>query len=123
DDFYQVPRESDAAFSILTDTAINLDAVFGDSMRLIPHLEANPDQLSLLTDSQGRALWFTRTYRVLAVPRNDIDFRLLVEYTLQELIRDGTLLQIMAPVMRPQDAPPLEIWPGPSIYLGYQLAR
>ncbi len=123
DDFYQVPRESDAAFSILTDTAINLDAVFGDSMRLIPHLEANPEQLSLLTDAQGRALWFTRTYRVLAVPRNDIDFRLLVEYTLQELIREGALFQIMAPVMRPQDAPPLEVWPGSSDYLGYQLAR
>lgn len=123
DDFYPVPRESDAAFSILTDTAINLDAVFGDSMRLVAHLEANPDQLSLLTDGDGRAIWFTRTYRSLALPRNDIDFRLLVEYTLQEMTRDGTLLQIMAPLMRPQDAPDLEVWPGPSSYLGYQLAR
>lgn len=123
DDFYQVPRESDAAFSILTDTAINLDAVFGDSMRLTAHLEANPEQLALFTDGDGRALWFTRTYRVMAVPRNDIDFRLLVEYTLQELAAEGVLTQIMSPVMRPQDAPAFERWPGSADYLGYALGR
>ncbi|MDL1899390.1 transporter substrate-binding domain-containing protein [Anaerolineae bacterium CFX9] len=123
DDFYTVPRESDAAFSILTDTAINLDAVFGDSMRLQAHLEANPETLNLLTDGDGRAIWFSRTYRVMAVPRNDIDFRLLVEYTLQELAEEGRLQEIMSPVMRPQDAPFFEIWPGSSEYLGYQLSR
>jgi len=123
DDFYRVPRESDAAFAMLTDTAINLDAVFGDSMRLIPHLEANPDQLSIFSNQEGRAIWFTRTYRVMAVPRNDIDFRLLVEYTLQELAAEGTLQQIMTSVMRPQDAPRFERWPGSSHYLGYELGR
>lgn len=123
DDFYTVPRESDAAFSILTDTAINLDAVFGDSMRLQAHLDANPETLSLLTDGDGRAIWFSRTYRVMAVPRNDIDFRLLVEYTLQELADEGRLQEIMSPVMRVTDAPFFEIWPGSSDYLGYQLGR
>jgi polar amino acid transport system substrate-binding protein len=123
DDLYTVNREEDAAFSILTDTAINLDGVFGDSMRLLPHIEANPDTLSLLTDADGRVRWFTRTYRALAVPRNDIDYRLLVEYTLQEMALDGTLTQIMAPVMRPQDAPTFEIWPGSSQYLGIELGR
>ena len=58
---------------------------------------------------------------VMAVPQNDIDFRLLVEYTLQEMIREGTLNALLQPLMLPEDIPTFEIWPGSSSYLGLSL--
>jgi hypothetical protein len=59
----------------------------------------------------------------MAVPRNDIDFRLLVEYTLQEMILDGTLQSTVAPVLRPQDVPRYDVWPGAFEYMGFNLRR
>ncbi len=123
DNVYTIARESDVAYAILAATDINLAAVFGDSMKLIAHLEANPDELSLLSNADGRAVWFDRHYLAMAVPRNDPDFRLLVEYTLQELVRDDTLGRTIQPLIRPQDMPLFEVWPGPSTYLGFSLAR
>jgi hypothetical protein len=55
------------------------------------------------------------------VPYNDIDFRLLAEYTLQEMARDGTLQELLEPLILPQDMPRFEIWPGPATYLTFNL--
>lgn len=121
-DPYQI-REEDAAFSILAATDINLDAVVGDSMKLVPHLEDNGEELSILADADGNAVWFSRFYVAMAVPRNDIDFRLLVEYTLQEMILDGTLQSTISPVLRPQDVPRYDVWPGAFEYMGFNLRR
>jgi ABC-type amino acid transport substrate-binding protein len=120
DDVYTIAREQDAAFAMLAEN--NVDAVLGNSMKLIPHIEANPEQLEMLTDGEGRAIWYSRSAISMAVPRNDIDFRLLVEYTLQELAREGTLTQALLPVMQSQDFPRFEIWPGSSDYLGFSLS-
>lgn len=120
DDFFTVLREQDAAYTMLVDN--NASVMFGDSLKLIPHVEQNPDTLELTTDANGRALWYTRQFVGMAVPRNDIAFRLLVEYTLQELARDGSLTEILRPVTAPQDAPVFDIWAGSSDYLGYNLA-
>jgi polar amino acid transport system substrate-binding protein len=120
DDIFSILREQDAAFGMLVEN--NYDAVMGDSLRLIPHVQAEPDLLRLTTLTSGEPIWYSRSYVSMAVPRNDIDFRLLVEYTLQELARDGTLASFLAPVMMPNDIPRFEIWPGSSQYLGYNLA-
>ena len=119
DDFFTILREQDAAYTMLVDN--NARVVVGDSLRLIPNVEANGEQLELLTDADGRAIWYSREYVGMAVPRNDIDFRLLVEYTLQEMARDGSLLPLLQPVMYPQDAPSFEYYPGPTQYLGFNL--
>ncbi len=119
DDFFSILREQDAAFGMLVEN--NYDAVMGDSLRLIAHVQANPDALQLTTNADGDPVWFSRSYIAMAVPRNDIDFRLLVEYTLQELVRDGTLTGFLNPVLMPSDVPHFEIWPGSSMYLGYDL--
>jgi polar amino acid transport system substrate-binding protein len=119
DDFFTILREQDAGFTLLVDN--NAHVVFGDSLKLIPNVEANPNDLKLTTNSDGTAIWYSRQFISMAVPRNDIDFRLLVEYTLQELTRDGSLATILQPVMSPQDMPVLDIWPGSSVYLGYDL--
>ena len=122
DDVYQVANDADAAFAILAATDINLDAIFGDSIRLRPHVLSNPDTLSLLSDSDGRPIFFSREYLSLATPRNDLDFRLLVEYTMQEMALDGTLATLINPVADPAAQPPYEVWPGSPNYLGLNLA-
>src|SRR5690606_20014315 len=112
-------NEEDAAFGMTVQA--NYDAVFGDSLKLIPHVQANPDALRLTTGGDQGG-WYSRHYLAMAVPRNDLDFRLLVEYTLQELARDRTLQSLLEPVMLPEEAPEPTIWPGPSSYMGIQLA-
>ncbi len=121
DKFFTILREQDAAYTLLVDN--NADVVFGDSLELIPNVEANPDALKLTTNADGSSIWYSRQFISMAVPRNDIDFRLLVEYTLQELRRDNSLAPILQPVMNPQDMPPIDIWPGSSLYLGYDLSQ
>lgn len=116
---FTILREQDAAFNMLVEE--NADVVFGDSLKLIPHLEANPGLLRITTRGEALDPWYSRTYRALAVPRNDLDFRLLVDYTLQELAYDGVWRGLMSPVMLPEDIPALEIWPGTSSYLGFNL--
>lgn len=121
DDIYPVANENDAAFAILAAEDINLFAVFGDSMKLVPHLENNPETLALVEDADGRGFFYSRNYLAMATPRNDLDFRLLVNYTLEEMAREGTLQTLVQPILRPQDAPPFAILPGPDNYLGFNL--
>jgi polar amino acid transport system substrate-binding protein len=97
------------------------DVAFGDSLKLIPQVQANPDQLELSTRGNNPDPWYSRIYIGMAVPRNDVDFRLLVEYTLQELARSGAWQVLLNPVMLPEDVPPFDIWPGSSDYLGFKL--
>ncbi len=118
--FFTVLREQDAAYTLLVEN--NADVVFGDSLKLIPNVQANPNDLKLVTNADGTAKWYSREFIGMALPRNDIDFRLLVEYTLQQLVRDGTMATLLQPVMNPQDMPVLDIWPGSTSYLGYDLA-
>ncbi|MFN8561094.1 MAG: transporter substrate-binding domain-containing protein [Anaerolineae bacterium] len=119
DRYFTILREQDAAFTLLVEN--NADVVFGDSLKLIPNVEANPNDLKLTTNADGTAIWYSRTFVGMAVPRNDINFRLLVEYTLQELTRDGSLATMLPPVMNPLDMPVTEIWSGSSSYLGFDL--
>ncbi|MCB9453647.1 MAG: transporter substrate-binding domain-containing protein [Anaerolineaceae bacterium] len=117
---FTINREQDAAFNILVDN--NADMAFGDSLKLIPNLEANPGLLRITTRAGNADPWYSRTYVAFAVPRNDIDFRLLVDYTLQELAREGAWQNLLTPVMLPQDVFSFDIWPGASEYLGFILA-
>jgi len=125
-------REEDLAIVMLTDQDFDVDAVFADSLKLIPHIQANREDLRLTLTDEGNGRWYSPSYvdtdafaprrMTLAVPKNDVDFRLLVEYTLQELARDGTLQALLQPVMLPEDVPSFQIWPGSSNYLGFQLS-
>jgi polar amino acid transport system substrate-binding protein len=118
-DIFTINREQDAAFHVLVET--NADVVFGDSLKLIPHVQANADLLSLTRRGDQENPWYSRSYVGFAVPRNDIDFRLLVEYTLQELALDGTLVSLLHPVILLEDIPTYDVWPGPSVYLNFNL--
>jgi polar amino acid transport system substrate-binding protein len=120
-EIFTIVREQDAAFHILVET--NADVVYGDSLKLIPHVQANPELLHLITREEREDPWYSRSYTAFAVPRNDIDFRLLVEYSLQELALDGTLETLLQPLMLPEDIPTFDVWPGPSFYLGFNLGQ
>lgn len=104
----------DAALTILEQD--NADVIYANSLSLIPHLEASPNALRL-TDR-----WYSRSYYAFGTPRNDIDFRLLVDYTVQELIIDGTLKGLSASLLLSDELPGFDIWPGDSSYAGLELS-
>lgn len=116
---YTIVREEDVWFHILEEK--NMDVAFGDSLKLIPHVQAYPDNFRLTTRCPNCDPWYSRQYVAFGVPLNDVDFRLLVEYTLQELFSDGTLPELLRPVMLPEDVPAPDVWPGPASFLGYSL--
>ncbi|PJF36508.1 MAG: hypothetical protein CUN49_05035 [Candidatus Thermofonsia Clade 1 bacterium] len=62
----------------------NVRLFFGDALRVVPLAQANANRVTLTP-----RLYNPRPL-ALAVPRNDVPFRLLVEATLQEMARDGT---------------------------------
>lgn len=116
---FTVNREQDAGAEIL-DTQ-NALVMFGDSLKLIPQVQAQPDLLRLSVRGNNPDPWYSRIWVGMAVQRNDIDFRLLVEYSLQELARSGAWQVLLNPVMLPEEVPNFDIWPGTSDYLGFKL--
>ncbi len=116
---FTVDHEENMPGALLTTSSA--DVAYGDSLKLVPQVQANPDQLELTTRGDNADPWYSRVYVGIAVPRNDIDFRLLVEYTLQELARSGQWQGLLSPVMMPNDIPTFDIWPGSSDYLGFKL--
>ena len=101
--FYRTPP-SNAALAILEMN--NADVIYASSLSLIPHLEASPSALRL-TDR-----WYSRSYYALGVARNDLDFRLLVDYTVQDMIADGTLERLAAGLLIGEGLPAFDVWPG-----------
>ena len=116
---YTMIREQDVPFYILEDQ--NADVAFGDSLKLIPHVQAFPEEFRMTVRCPNCDPWYSREYVALAMPRNDLDFRLLVEYTLQEMAQDGTLATLLQPVMLPDEMPVFDVWPGAAAYLGFNL--
>jgi polar amino acid transport system substrate-binding protein len=125
-------RESDLGFVMLNDGELDARAAFADSIRLLPHIRANPDAFKLTTRELREQGWYSPSYidnqdygprlMVMAVPYNDRAFYLLLEYTMQELIREGTLQDWVTPLMLEADIPQYEVWPGPSFYAGLNLS-
>lgn len=117
-------NEGEAAFVLLSDDReVRVDAVFGDSLKLLPHIQQNPDTLRYATRCELCEPWYSRYYLTFAVPYNDLDFRLLVDYTLQAMVSDGRLGELAQPVMLPNEIPLFDIWPGADSYLGFTLTR
>lgn len=108
--FYST-TEQEAASAMLIEN--NAEVIYGDSLKLIPHLLANPDTLRLTER------WYSRIYMGFGVPSNDLDLRLLVDYTLQAMIEDGTLRGLLATILPPNsEMPVFNVMPGTSSYLG-----
>ncbi len=125
--------ESELA-NALFDEELDADAVFGDSIILLAHVQLMPDRLELtLTDDGSAPRWYSPSYInerlfapvqiVMATPYNDVDFRALVSYTLQEVMREGVLNNLLQPLMQERDIPVYEIWVGSSQFFGFELSR
>lgn len=110
---YIQTTESDAALTLLDYN--NANAIYADNLALLAHLEANPNALRL-TDR-----WYSRAYYAIGLPYNDIDLRLLVDYTLQEMIKDGTLYRLSANLMVSDALPEFDLIPGASSFAGFNL--
>lgn len=111
--FFQT-REGDAKLQLIDFN--NANAIYADSLLLASHLQANPNALRL-TDR-----WYSRSYIAFGLPYNDLDFRLLVNYTIQELVRDGTLERLSGALIQGDDLPYFEITPGAASFAGINLA-
>jgi len=118
---YTMIREQDVPIYLVDDE--NADVAFGDSLKLIPIVQARPDDFRLTIRCPNCDPWYTREYVAFGVPRNDLDFRLLLEYTLQEMAQDGTLATLLQPVMLPEDMPRFDVWPGSANFLGFSLQK
>lgn len=94
----------------------NANAVYANSLLLVDHLNANPDTLKL-TDR-----WYSRDYFAFALGYNDPDFRQLVNYTLQEMILDGSLARMTGGLLLGGDLPDFGITPGSSQFAGLNLS-
>ena len=84
----------------------NANAIYADSLALIPHLEANPSALRLTER------WYSRSYFAFGTAENDPEMRHLVDYTLQEMIADGTLYRLSAPLTASDELPGFDVVPG-----------
>ncbi len=94
----------------------NANAVYANSLLLVDNLNANPDTLKL-TDR-----WYSRDYYAFALGYNDPDFRQLVNYTLQEMILDGSLARMTGGLLLGDDLPDFGMTPGSSQFVGLDLA-
>ena len=107
---FTITREEDAAFEMLQER--NIDAIFGDSLRLLPILEAFPNDLKLSMRCSSCDPWYTREYYSIALRRNDVDLRRAVDYALQDMSRDGSLTSILATVYVPGEEMRIITTPG-----------
>lgn len=108
--------EADALSKVFVDD--NADVIYGDSLMLISYLEQDPNLELISVD--GKDKWYSYEYMAFAVPRNDMDFRLLVDYTLQDLTLSGELASMLQPLMPPNSpAPTFDIWPGKNTLGGF----
>ena len=106
--------ESDAALTLLDYN--NANAVYADNLALLTHLGAHPNALRLTER------WYSRGYYAIGLPYNDIDLRLLVNYTIQEMIKDGTLFRLSADLIVSDALPEFDLIPGSSSFAGFNLS-
>ncbi len=101
---YAIQREEDA-LHVLT-VQRNVDVVFGDSLRFLGIIrKAGEVGVNILPTPYGddKPVAF-------AVPRNDVDFRALVDFTLQDMARDGAFQTLWATYFGDGDPIPVLYW-------------
>ncbi|MBN1202434.1 MAG: transporter substrate-binding domain-containing protein [Anaerolineae bacterium] len=88
----------------------NITAIFGDSLRLLALQRDAGDSLPAVKILDT---WYGTVVPVaFAVPRNDADFRALVDHTLQVMAQDGTYQRIWAETLGFGDPLAIPVWPA-----------
>ncbi len=86
--------------------------LYADELRLIPIVQANPNKVQLAKKR------YDLKPIAFAVQRNDPDFRVLVDVTLQEMYRDGTYQRLWKDTLGLGDPLSMIVWPGSSTMFG-----
>ncbi|MBX3084832.1 MAG: transporter substrate-binding domain-containing protein [Anaerolineae bacterium] len=95
----------------------NVRVFFGDAFRLIPIASANTAKV-YLTDTlyDARPIGF-------GLPRNDTDFRELIDVTLQEMVKDGTYQQLFTQTFNVGNPLAVVQWPGTPTMFGIKTTK
>ncbi|MCD4686702.1 MAG: transporter substrate-binding domain-containing protein, partial [Anaerolineae bacterium] len=87
-DPFAIHNEANAIYTMVVES--NLDAVFGDNLRLYGLIQDGyANSVRVIDTPMGDELPIT-----FAMPRNDADFRALVNATLQDMAADGTFQRL-----------------------------
>jgi ABC-type amino acid transport substrate-binding protein len=106
---FEIVREQNAIYAMVVEE--NIKAIYGDNLRLLALIRDydEPETVRLLDGWYGDVMPIA-----FAVPRNDADFRALVDSTLQDLAQDGTYQSIWATNFNLGDPLPILAWPQSS---------
>ncbi|HEX3049387.1 MAG TPA: transporter substrate-binding domain-containing protein [Aggregatilineaceae bacterium] len=108
-DPFQILQEDRAIYTMVGEQ--NIDAIYGDSLRLLALMRdyEEPDQVKLLDKWYGDVLPIS-----FGMPRNDAEFRALVDFTLQDMAQDGTYQRFWADLFGLGDPLPMLYWAATS---------
>ncbi len=107
---FTIVRDEDIAWHLLVEG--DLDAVFADSLRLLAPLQSQPSMLKLTRRCPSCDPWYTRNWLGLALPANDTEFRRRLEAALKGMWRDGSMAQLLAPLVPAEDIVSLALQSG-----------
>ncbi|HEX3050317.1 MAG TPA: transporter substrate-binding domain-containing protein [Aggregatilineaceae bacterium] len=103
---FEIIREDQAIFTMVDED--NISMIFGDNLRLTQLMReySQPDSVKILDTDYGDLLSIT-----FASPRNDEDFRLMIDATLQEMAQDGTYQSLWGAQFGVGDPVNITRWP------------
>ncbi len=107
---FTIVRDEDISWHLLIEG--DLDAVFADSLKLLAPLGSQPSLLKLAARCPSCDPWYTRNWLGLALPANDPEFRRRLEAALRGMWRDGSMAQLLAPLVPGGDIASLALQSG-----------
>ncbi|MCY3720224.1 MAG: transporter substrate-binding domain-containing protein [Anaerolineaceae bacterium] len=107
---FTIVRDEDIGWHLLIER--DLDAVFADSLKLLAPLQSQSSLLKLAARCPSCDPWYSRNWLGLALPANDPEFRRRLEAALTGMWRDGSMAQLLAPLVPGEDIASLALQSG-----------
>ncbi|MDD9956685.1 MAG: transporter substrate-binding domain-containing protein [Anaerolineaceae bacterium] len=107
---FTIVRDEDIGWHLLIER--DLDAVFADSLKLLAPLQSQSSLLKLAARCPSCDPWYSRNWLGLALPANDPEFRQRLEAALTGMWRDGSMAQLLAPLVPGEDIASLALQSG-----------
>ncbi len=107
---FTIVRDEDIGWHLLIER--DLDAVFADSLKLLAPLQSQSSLLKLAARCPSCDPWYSRHWLGLALPANDPEFRQRLEAALTGMWRDGSMAQLLAPLVPGEDIASLALQSG-----------
>ncbi len=107
---FSIVRDEDIGWHLLIEG--DLDAVFADSLKLLAPLQSQSSLLKLAARCPSCDPWYSRNWLGLALPANDPEFKRRLEAALTGMWRDGSMAQLLAPLVPGEDIASLALQSG-----------